>query len=175
MKKIILILIAISIPMVAFAKKAKSQEETQVVQEEEASQEEEEQETEAEADTEKSFGDKIKGFGKTIGNGIKSGAEKTGDAINSKKPLKVIGRLTVSEEEDIFSFSLTCEDGTTYILKISDSEDKALKLSGYKDRNISVSGILNKDKNEIRVTSYKLATEEKKEEDADEYEVETDD
>lgn len=107
-----------------------------------------------------SVGEVIKDVGQSIGNGIKSGAEKAGEFIESKKAVKVTGKLKVSGRDESLVFTIKGEDKVTYTVKpLSKSEDAALKLSGYKNRRITVTGVLDTDKNEITAASYKLASE----------------
>lgn len=115
--------------------------------------------TEAEK-SDSSVGSVIKDVGQSIGNGIKSGAEKAGEFIESKKAVKVTGKLKVTGSDENLVFTIKGEDKVTYTVRpLSKSEDAALKLSGYKNKRITVTGVLDKEKNEITAASYKLASE----------------
>lgn len=169
MKKIFAVIVSVCLLMPVFGKtkfslfqkkdttQTESAESTSAETTESASAESDESASDESSDLD-AIGDAIKNVGETIGSGIKSGVEKTGETIESKKVLRTTGILSVDKSSGEMTFTLTADDATYTVKPNGSSENARLKLSGFDGRKITVTGVLDKNTNEITLTSYKLAT-----------------
>lgn len=108
-------------------------------------------------------------IGNMIGDALKTGINKTEEALNKNKTKIVTGTLHVRGEGKNALANIELDDGTKYVVKtISNSEDSMIKLAGYNGKRIKVSGVLNTETNEMTLTTYKLAKDDDKDDDSEE-------